>query len=62
MSINNNGIEVLQDQKWQSISWKKLQVGDIVKVSVLCISVLVYFDMSIFWTSTSRYWSKNRSV
>ncbi|QCD82674.1 phospholipid-transporting ATPase 3 [Vigna unguiculata] len=33
MSINNNGIEVLQDQKWQSISWKKLQVGDIVKVN-----------------------------
>ncbi|XP_052727590.1 phospholipid-transporting ATPase 3 isoform X4 [Vigna angularis] len=32
MSINNNGIDVLQDQKWQSISWKKLQVGDIVKV------------------------------
>ncbi|KAK7348533.1 hypothetical protein VNO80_23091 [Phaseolus coccineus] len=32
MSINNNTIDVLQDQKWESISWKKLQVGDIVKV------------------------------
>ncbi|CAJ1939977.1 unnamed protein product, partial [Sphenostylis stenocarpa] len=32
MSINNNTIEVLQDQKWEPIPWKKLQVGDIVKV------------------------------
>ena len=33
MSINNNLVEVLQDQKWESIPWKKLQVGDIVRVS-----------------------------
>ncbi|KAI4328339.1 hypothetical protein L6164_020698 [Bauhinia variegata] len=32
MAINNNMIDVLQDQKWESIPWKKLQVGDIVKV------------------------------
>ncbi|XP_075494950.1 phospholipid-transporting ATPase 3-like isoform X1 [Primulina tabacum] len=32
MAINNSSIEVLQDQKWISIPWKKLQVGDIVKV------------------------------
>ncbi|XP_061338280.1 phospholipid-transporting ATPase 3-like [Gastrolobium bilobum] len=32
MSINNNMIDVLQDQKWESMPWKKLQVGDIVKV------------------------------
>ncbi|KAL6566499.1 Phospholipid-transporting ATPase 3 [Orobanche gracilis] len=32
MSINNSPIEVLQDQKWVFTPWKKLQVGDIVKV------------------------------
>ncbi|KAK6116483.1 hypothetical protein DH2020_049776 [Rehmannia glutinosa] len=32
MSINNSTIEVLQDQKWVFTPWKKLQVGDIVKV------------------------------
>ncbi|OIV94546.1 hypothetical protein TanjilG_25608 [Lupinus angustifolius] len=31
MVINNNTIDVLQDEKWVSIPWKKLQVGDIVK-------------------------------
>ncbi|KAJ1427767.1 P-type ATPase, transmembrane domain superfamily, partial [Sesbania bispinosa] len=31
MAINNNMIDVLQDQKWESIPWKKLQVGDIIK-------------------------------
>nr|XP_023895567.1 phospholipid-transporting ATPase 3-like [Quercus suber] len=35
MSINNNLIEVLLDQKWEPIPWKKLQVGDIVRVSIL---------------------------
>lgn len=34
MAINNNPVDVLQDQRWESISWKKLQVGDIVRVSV----------------------------
>ncbi|KAJ1375227.1 P-type ATPase, A domain superfamily, partial [Sesbania bispinosa] len=33
MAINNNMIDVLQDQEWVSIPWKKLQVGDIVKVN-----------------------------
>ncbi|KAL5554018.1 hypothetical protein UlMin_041419 [Ulmus minor] len=32
MSINNNPVDVLQDQKWESIPWKKLQVGDIVRI------------------------------
>ncbi|CAL5196967.1 unnamed protein product [Lathyrus oleraceus] len=32
MSINNNMIDVLQDQKWVPVPWKKLQVGDIIKV------------------------------
>lgn len=31
-AINNALIDVLQDQKWERIPWKKLQVGDIVKV------------------------------
>ncbi|KAK6922097.1 P-type ATPase, N-terminal [Dillenia turbinata] len=32
MAINNASIDVLQGQKWVEIPWKKLQVGDIVKV------------------------------
>ncbi|KAF4356098.1 hypothetical protein CsatB_023028 [Cannabis sativa] len=32
MSINNNPVEVLHDQKWESIPWKRLQVGDIVRI------------------------------
>ncbi|KAL0296942.1 UNVERIFIED_CONTAM: Phospholipid-transporting ATPase 3 [Sesamum radiatum] len=32
MAINNSTVEVLQDQKWVFTPWKKLQVGDIVKV------------------------------
>ncbi|KAK3038612.1 hypothetical protein RJ639_027275 [Escallonia herrerae] len=31
-AINNSSIEVLQDRRWESIPWKKLQVGDIVRV------------------------------
>jgi phospholipid-transporting ATPase len=34
MSINNSTVEILQDQQWVSIPWRKLQVGDIVKVSL----------------------------
>ncbi|OVA11949.1 Cation-transporting P-type ATPase [Macleaya cordata] len=30
--INSTPIDVLQDQKWESIPWRKLQVGDIVRV------------------------------
>ncbi|KAK9116965.1 hypothetical protein Sjap_015912 [Stephania japonica] len=30
--INSTPIDVLQGQKWESIPWKKLQVGDIVRV------------------------------
>ncbi|CAH9146659.1 unnamed protein product [Cuscuta epithymum] len=32
MSINNTPVDVFQDKKWTSVPWKKLQVGDIVKV------------------------------
>ncbi|KAI4314247.1 hypothetical protein L6164_027175 [Bauhinia variegata] len=32
MAINNHLVDVLQGQKWESIPWKKLQVGDIVKI------------------------------
>ncbi|KAF7829418.1 phospholipid-transporting ATPase 3 [Senna tora] len=32
LAVNNNMIDVLQDQKWESIPWKRLQVGDIVRV------------------------------
>ncbi|KAL0736950.1 hypothetical protein Bca4012_013160 [Brassica carinata] len=32
MSINNTTVEILQDQHWVSIPWRKLQVGDIVKI------------------------------
>ncbi|PWA89306.1 aminophospholipid ATPase 3 [Artemisia annua] len=32
MTINNSSVEVLQGQSWETIPWKKLQVGDIVRV------------------------------
>ncbi|GAU43938.1 hypothetical protein TSUD_135860 [Trifolium subterraneum] len=32
MSINNKKVDVLQGQRWESMPWKKLQVGDIIKV------------------------------
>lgn len=32
MSINNAHVDVLQGQKWESSPWKRLQVGDIVRV------------------------------
>ncbi|XP_073109854.1 phospholipid-transporting ATPase 3 isoform X1 [Elaeis guineensis] len=31
-SINSTPIDVLQGQRWESIPWKKLQVGDLVRV------------------------------
>ncbi|XP_043724478.1 phospholipid-transporting ATPase 3-like isoform X2 [Telopea speciosissima] len=31
--INSSPIDVLQGQRWESIPWKKLQVGDIVRVN-----------------------------
>lgn len=39
MAVNNNLIDVLQDQRWEPIPWKKLQVGDIVRVSILQFGV-----------------------
>ncbi|KAL6187139.1 hypothetical protein ACLB2K_043254 [Fragaria x ananassa] len=32
MTINNNSVDVLQDQRWETIPWKRLQVGDIVRI------------------------------
>ncbi|KAF5741024.1 phospholipid-transporting ATPase 3 isoform X1 [Tripterygium wilfordii] len=32
MVINNSPVEVLQDQKWETIPWKRLQVGDVVRI------------------------------
>ncbi|THU71065.1 hypothetical protein C4D60_Mb08t31600 [Musa balbisiana] len=31
-SINNTAVDVLQGQNWESMPWRKLQVGDIVRV------------------------------
>ena len=33
LSVNNTLIDVLQGQRWETVPWKKLQVGDIVRVS-----------------------------
>ncbi|XP_047964065.1 phospholipid-transporting ATPase 3 [Salvia hispanica] len=33
MSINNSNVEVLQDWNWVPTPWKKLQVGDIIRVN-----------------------------
>lgn len=33
--INSTVVEVLQDERWESIPWKKLQVGDVVRVSII---------------------------
>lgn len=35
MTINSTPVEVLQGQRWVSIPWRKLQVGDIVMVSLI---------------------------
>lgn len=51
MTINNNSVDVLQDQKWESIPWKRLQVGDIVRVSVL---LLIMSFMKFIWFSIWR--------
>ncbi|KAI3733581.1 hypothetical protein L6452_13025 [Arctium lappa] len=32
MTINNSSVEILQEQRWESVPWKKLQVGDVVRV------------------------------
>lgn len=53
MSINNTTVEILQDQLWVPIPWRKLQVGDIVKVNLSysnkmrCISLWLPFLFSV---------------
>ncbi|KAK4263362.1 hypothetical protein QN277_028784 [Acacia crassicarpa] len=32
LAVNNNLIDVLQDQKWVSMPWKRVQVGDVIRV------------------------------
>ena len=32
--INGTQVEVLQNERWESIPWRKLQVGDVVRVSI----------------------------
>ncbi|KAK1425808.1 hypothetical protein QVD17_21169 [Tagetes erecta] len=32
MTINNSPVDLLQNQKWESVPWKTLQVGDIIRV------------------------------
>lgn len=41
MVINNTPMDVLQGEQWVAIPWKKLQVGDIVRVSVLEVSLFL---------------------
>lgn len=59
MAINNNLVDVLQDQNWESVPWKKLQVGDIVRVSAFLFvgpSLFVLFSISILniWKKEKR--------
>ncbi|KAK9050975.1 hypothetical protein SSX86_027602 [Deinandra increscens subsp. villosa] len=32
MTINNSPVDLLQNQRWESVPWKALQVGDIIRV------------------------------
>lgn len=32
IAINSTPVDVLQGQNWESVPWRKLQVGDIVRV------------------------------
>nr|GEX60240.1 phospholipid-transporting ATPase 3 [Tanacetum cinerariifolium] len=32
MTINNSPVDLLIDQRWESVPWKRLQVGDIIRV------------------------------
>lgn len=41
-AINNSSVDMLQDQRWVSVPWKNLQVGDIVKVSVLRFCIYIF--------------------
>lgn len=54
MSINNTTVDILQDQQWVSIPWRKLQVGDIVKVSPL-LFLYEYMNCCLF-IAVCVYW------
>lgn len=51
MAINNGTIDVLRDREWVSIPWKKLQVGDLVKV--MCYMLRFNFGTYI-WTGSYK--------
>ncbi|KAL5056414.1 hypothetical protein RYX36_037096, partial [Vicia faba] len=63
MSINNNVIDVLQDHKWVPMPWKKLQVGDIIKVSLQCsICFCARFNFVLYMLLTRTYNLKRRAL
>lgn len=49
MIINNSPVDLLQDQKWESVPWKTLQVGDIIRVSMLQFITYINPFKSILW-------------
>lgn len=46
--INNTSIDMFQDQQWVSVPWKKLQAGDIVRVSVFTKQSLQLYSLFCF--------------
>ena len=47
MTINNSPVDVMQEKTWESVPWRSLQVGDIVRVSMLYESILIQFTNSL---------------
>lgn len=41
-AINNSSVDMLQGQRWVSVPWKNLQVGDVIKVSVLRFCIYIF--------------------
>ncbi|KAL2904259.1 Phospholipid-transporting ATPase 3 [Bienertia sinuspersici] len=63
LSINNSLVDVLQGEKWERIPWKRLQVGDIVRVWCLSTSPrsrpehLIQCGLGTYWNSVDhREW------
>lgn len=52
MTINNSPVDLLQNQKWESVPWKTLQVGDIIRVSTM--QIFVYFFKHLRLSKTTR--------
>ncbi|KAG8091584.1 hypothetical protein GUJ93_ZPchr0012g19752 [Zizania palustris] len=49
MSINNAHVDVLQGKNWESTPWKRLQVGDIVRIKQDC-----YFPADLLFLSSTN--------